>query len=76
MKQSSNSIRAGKYRHFKGSYYQIEGSAKHSETLEEYVVYRPLYGEQGLWIRPLSMFKEHVEYQGKTVPRFEYVGEE
>lgn len=76
MKQNSSSIRPGKYRHFKGNYYQVEGSAKHSETLEEYVVYRPFYGEQGLWIRPLSMFMECVEHQGKELARFEYIDDE
>jgi hypothetical protein len=65
----------GKYRHYKGNLYEVIGTARHSETLEEMVVYRALYGEGGLWVRPLGMFLESVEIGGKTVPRFEYVGE-
>jgi hypothetical protein len=68
-------IKPGKYRHFKGNEYEVIGTAKHSETMEEMVVYRALYGEGGLWVRPLGMFLESVEIGGKTVPRFEYVGE-
>lgn len=68
-------IKKGKYKHFKGNYYEVIDVAKNSETLEEYVVYRALYGEYGLWIRPLSMFTQLVEVDGKQVSRFEYVGE-
>lgn len=68
-------IKLGKYKHFKGNEYEVIGVAKHSETLEEYVVYRALYGEQGLWIRPLSMFEEVIERDGKTFKRFEYIDE-
>lgn len=75
MKQNSHSIKPGKYRHFKGNHYRVEGCAKHSETQEVYVVYRPLYGEQELWIRPLSMFTQRVEHQGEELARFEYIGE-
>ena len=70
------SIRLGVYRHFKGNYYQVLGVARHSETLEELVVYRALYGERGLWVRPASMWNELVERDGKTVPRFTFVEEE
>lgn len=65
----------GKYRHFKGKYYEVIGIAKHSETEEEMVVYRQLYGEHGLWVRPASMWEETVERDGKTCKRFTYVGD-
>ncbi|WP_371189453.1 DUF1653 domain-containing protein [Thalassotalea maritima] len=68
-------LKLGRYQHFKGNFYQVLHVAKHSETEEDYVVYQPLYGEQGVWIRPLSMFTEIVERDGKTVKRFQYVGE-
>lgn len=68
-------IRPGRYRHFKGNEYQVIGVAKHSETLELMVVYRALYGEQGLWVRPASMWNEMVEREGKTFQRFTYIGE-
>jgi cyclomaltodextrinase len=71
-----NQIRLGKYRHFKGNEYRVIGIAKHSETLEEMVVYQALYGEYGLWVRPLSMFLETVERDGKSVQRFTYIGED
>ena len=63
----------GKYQHFKGKYYKVIGIAKHSETLEEMVVYQALYGEYGLWVRPLKMFEENVEVAGISVPRFRKV---
>ncbi len=62
---------SGRYRHYKGNEYEVVGIARHSETLEELVVYRPLYGEGGLWVRPRAMFEETVEVAGKRVPRFE-----
>ncbi len=68
-------IKPGKYRHFKGGEYEVIGVGKHSETLEEYVVYRALYGEGGLWVRPASMWNETVERDGKSFRRFEYIGE-
>lgn len=68
-------IRPGKYRHFKGNEYEVIGVGKHSETLEDYVIYRALYGEGGLWVRPASMWNETVERDGKTYKRFEYIGE-
>ena len=61
------------FRHFKGNLYRIEGFAKDSETLEEMVVYRALYGEGGLWVRPAKMFFETIERDGKTMKRFELV---
>ena len=67
-------IRLGKYRHFKGKEYEVIGTAKHSESLEEMVVYRQLYGEHGLWVRPASMWDETVERDGKTFKRFEFLG--
>jgi hypothetical protein len=66
-------LRPGKYRHFKGGEYQVQGIATHSETGEQLVVYTPLCGEGGLWIRPLSMFLEAVDRDGKQQPRFVYI---
>lgn len=68
-------IKQGFYRHFKGKEYEVIGMAKHSETLEEMVVYRALYGEYGLWVRPAKMFIEKVQHEGREIPRFEYIGE-
>ena len=68
-------IKPGRYRHFKGGEYEVYGVAKHSETGEELVVYRTLYGERGLWVRPLTMFEETVEREGKIQARFVYIGE-
>ena len=64
----------GKYRHFKGGEYEMLYIAKHSETLEEMVVYRALYGEGGVWVRPASMWNETVERDGVTYKRFTYIG--
>ena len=69
-------IRLGKYRHFKGGEYEVIGLARHSETLEPMVVYRALYGERGLWVRPAQMWNETVERDGKTYRRVTYSGEE
>ena len=69
-------IKPGRYRHFKGKEYEVIGVAKHSETEEEMVVYRQLYGEHGLWVRPASMWEEQVERDGKTFTRFTYIGDE
>ena len=63
-------ITLGKYRHFKGNEYEVLYTARHSETLEEMVVYRALYGERGIWVRPASMWNEIVERDGKTYRRF------
>lgn len=65
--------RPGRYRHFKGGEYEVLGIATHSETDEQLVVYRPLYGEGGLWVRPLSMFLEPIDRDGKVQPRFSYI---
>jgi hypothetical protein len=65
----------GRYRHFKGGEYEVIGIATHSESHEKLVVYRPLYNDTGLWVRPLAMFLESVEHEGKTVPRFAPIGE-
>jgi hypothetical protein len=69
-----NQIPPGVYRHYKGNKYEVVGIAKHSETLEDMVVYKALYGEGGTWARPLSMWDNPIEVDGKTVKRFEYVG--
>ena len=69
-----NKIKNGKYRHYKGNDYEVVGVALHSETEEELVVYRPLYGERGLWVRPLEMFTEEIELDGKKILRFEFIG--
>lgn len=70
-----NEIKLGKYRHFKGNKYEVIAIAKHSETTEDYVVYRALYGDGGIWVRPASMWNETVERDGKTYKRFTYIGE-
>ena len=70
-------ITPGVYRHFKGNYYRVLGVARHSETMEPLVVYQALYGERGLWVRPLTMFTEAViNRDGIKLPRFAYVGQE
>ncbi len=69
-------IRIGRYRHFKGNEYEVIGIARHSETLEEMVVYRALYGEGGLWVRPASMWNETVERDGKVYQRFTFIEQE
>lgn len=66
-------IRTGLYRHYKGNDYEVIGTAKHSETLEILVVYKPLYNDTGLWVRPLEMFQEKVLVNGKIVPRFRFL---
>jgi hypothetical protein len=70
----SREIKIGKYQHFKGNEYEVIEVAKHSETMEDLVVYRALYGNHDLWVRPLKMFIEEVEIEGKKVPRFKYLG--
>lgn len=70
----NNKLPLGRYRHFKGKDYAVLYIAKHSEDLEDYVVYRQLYGDGGVWVRPLSMFLEEVEVEGERVPRFQYLG--
>ena len=73
-----NQVKLGKYKHYKGKLYEVIGVARHSETLEEFVVYRALYdtkefGQNSLWIRPKEMFLEKVFVEGKKVPRFELI---
>ena len=67
-------LKPGRYRHFKGGEYEVRGIATHSETGEQLVVYTPLYGNGGLWVRPLSMFLETVDHGGEEHPRFTYMG--
>lgn len=66
-------IQQGIYRHYKGNLYQVLHTAQHSETEEVLVVYRCLYGEYGVWVRPLEMFTETIERDGKQIPRFELI---
>lgn len=68
------SIQPGRYRHYKGKDYTVIGVARHSETEEELVVYRQEYDDHGLWVRPLAVFLETVEVEGRAVPRFQYLG--
>ena len=70
-----STVRPGRYRHFKGKEYEVLGVARHSETEEDLVVYRALYGDFGLWVRPARMWNETVERDGKTFRRFTYIGE-
>lgn len=67
-------LKPGKYRHFKGKEYELIGVATHSETMEPMVVYRALYGEGGLWVRPAAMWTEQIEQDGYRGPRFQYIG--
>ena len=71
-----SSIKPGRYLHYKGRQYQVIDVARHSETLEEMVVYRPLYGDQALWVRPAKMFNESITVDGEQIPRFEFIGNE
>ena len=68
------SIPPGRYQHYKGNEYTVIGTARHSETLEEMVLYRQEYGEHGLWVRPKQMFSETVKVDGREVPRFQPLG--
>lgn len=72
----TESIPKGRYRHFKGGEYEVIDVARDSETQQPVVVYRALYGEHGLWVRPLAMFAEIIERDGRRMPRFEYLGAE
>ena len=75
-----NDVRKGRYQHYKGKFYEVIGYARHSETMEELVVYRALYdsefGRNALWVRPKEMFLEKVEKEGRRVPRFRWVEED
>lgn len=64
-------VPAGRYRHYKGMFYEVIDTARHSETLEPMTLYRALYGERGLWVRPAAMFNEQVVVDGVARPRFE-----
>ena len=75
MKPTKYDIKPGKYHHYKGNFYEVLGMALHSETLEEMVVYKALYGDGGVWVRPASMWDEEVEVDGKRVKRFAAVEE-
>lgn len=68
-------LKKGKYRHFKGKEYELLEIATHSETLEQMVVYRALYGDRGIWVRPTGMWSETVEKDGYIGPRFQYIGD-
>ena len=76
MGSGGNTLDPGRYRHYKGNFYEVLGVARHSETGEEVVVYRCLYGDYSLWVRPLAMFRETVTVDSRTVPRFERIEEE
>lgn len=69
----NDKVTLGEYEHYKGKRYRVLGVAQHSETLEELVVYQKLYDDHGLWVRPLAMFMEEVEVDGRRMPRFRYV---
>ena len=71
----NNVIKLGKYRHYKGKEYEVIGVVRHSELMEELVVYRALYGDFDLWVRPIKMFLEEVEIKGKKMSRFQYLGD-
>ncbi len=75
MSETTATPSPGRYRHYKGNDYEVIGVARHSETEEELVVYRKLYGDGSMWVRPLAMFTEDVEVDGTTVPRFNWIGE-
>ena len=75
MAREMDEIKPGRYRHFKGNEYEVLYLATHSETLEPMVVYRALYGERGIWVRPAAMWDEEIERDGRTVRRFTYIGE-
>lgn len=68
-------LKPGKYRHFKGKEYLLIGTATHSETMEQMVVYKALYGQQGLWVRPADMWTEMVDRDNYHGPRFQYIGD-
>lgn len=70
---ANSMITLGKYRHYKGNEYEVIAVARHSETLEEMVVYKALYGQEDVWVRPLKMFLEDVDVDGVMVPRFALV---
>jgi hypothetical protein len=68
-------MKLGIYQHYRGNYYQVLGVSRHSETLEEFVVYQALYGDFGLWVRPVHMFSEKIQHESREVARFLFVSE-
>lgn len=72
--EAVDTIIPGKYRHFKGNEYEVISVARHSETMEAMVVYRALYGDHGIWVRPADMWNETIKRDGKTYQRFEKIG--
>lgn len=74
-KPMETSFLKGVYQHYKGNYYEVLDVARHSESLEELVVYKALYGDFGLWVRPLSMFLEEIEFNGAKIKRFQKINE-
>jgi len=69
-------VKPGRYRHYKGDYYEVIGIMSHNETREPLVVYRCLYGDYSIWVRPVEMFTEHVTVEGRKVPRFAWCGDD
>ncbi|MBP6897046.1 MULTISPECIES: DUF1653 domain-containing protein [Pseudacidovorax] len=67
-------IRLGRYRHYKGLEYEVLGVVRHSETLAPMVLYKPLYDDRGLWVRPFGMFEESIVHEGHAQPRFAFIG--
>ncbi len=74
LRKNGEDVPPGRYRHYKGKEYEVVGVAHHTESMESFVVYRALYGERGLWIRPKAMFLETVEKDGVAIQRFKYLG--
>lgn len=68
-------IKPGKYQHYKGAFYKVIGMVKHSETLEDLVLYQKLYDDYGMWVRPAGMFAEKVEIEGRLVARFAFISD-
>ena len=66
-------MRPGIYQHYSGTMYLVQGTSRHSETLEELVVYRKLYGDYSLWVRPKALFEQNIEHEGKSKPRFTFI---
>lgn len=69
-------LKLGRYKHFKGNYYDVIGVASHSETHEKFVVYCALYGKKSLWVRPYDMFTENIKLDDKIIPRYVFVGDD
>ena len=72
---AETTVKPGLYQHYKGNQYEVVDTVRHSETEETLVLYRALYGEKGLWVRPLEMFTESVNIDGVCMPRFEFISE-